>query len=911
MDSHVGEVLLDILVVLVAAKLAAEVAERINVPAVVAEILAGVVIGPSVLGLVDINETLAVLGELGVILLLLQVGMEMDPTEFGAVGRSALSVAVLGVVVPMVGGYGVVLALGESSNTALFLGASLAATSVGITARVFADLRALATTEARTVLGAAVADDVLGLVVLTIVVRIVTGGSVSVWSVTGIVALAIGFLVVATVLGSLLAPRFFHFLQGRARSAGTMVALALAFTLAFAELAEFAKLAPIVGAFVAGLALARSSAKERITRELAPVGHLFIPVFFLSIGISAEVSRFGDLSVLRLAAALLVVAVAGKLVTGFASGDGDGLLVGLGMIPRGEVGLIFAAIGLASGVLTDDLYASLLVVVLASTLMTPPLLRWRITRVRANHRRNAVASPEPPGGWLITRDGVLELAAEPPDELALQVGLEAARALADAEPGPGLLQWLSRVDDESLRWDDGATERLLAVLRHGSARSWRFLDLTGLLERSLPELGDAVARRRSDPSVLDPNQLLYWAISERMRDLGSWDPRFRAEEERLSRPEWLALAALILDVTGDDPPVELAHRLATRMELGVEAEEELALLVGETNLMQAAANRLDGLDEDRVLPMAIHLDRPERARALYLLTLAMGEVEAPVRERLDELLDRVLAVLEQPELTGLAVRELVDRRRAEAEAVAGSDRTLRDRIRHAPRGYLLTEDSQAVARQAALLEPLPRRDTARARVHPIGPGEWRVEVGLRDRRGLLAIVSGVLATLGLDVTDAVVATWPDGAALERFVVRPALEHSGATPDADVLSAAIVVALDGPVGAPPMPDAVVTFDDDASPWYTICEVRAPDRPGILHSITVGLAHAGTSVHSARLASSGTEVADRFELTDERAAKLEDGAKSAVIDAILRGVAPERLARRRRMPWSRSASPTRGA
>ena len=302
----VTDVLLDILIVLVAAKVAAEIAERINVPAVVAEIVAGAIIGPSVLSLVGGDETLKVLGELGVILLLLGVGMEMDLEELGAVGRASMSVAMVGVAVPMVGGYFVATALGHDSNQSLFIGAALAATSVGITARVFSDLRALATVEARTVLGAAVADDVLGLVILTVVVRLVSEGSVSIVDVAVIVAIAVGFLVVTAVLGSKFAPGFFQFVDRHAQSAGTVVALALAFTLAFAELADMAKLAPIVGAFVAGLALSRSSAKDRIERELAPVGHLFIPVFFLGIGIDAQVEKFVNPEVLGIAAGLLV-----------------------------------------------------------------------------------------------------------------------------------------------------------------------------------------------------------------------------------------------------------------------------------------------------------------------------------------------------------------------------------------------------------------------------------------------------------------------------------------------------------------------------------------------------------------------------------------------------------------------------
>ncbi len=395
------EVLRDVLIILIAAKLAAEIAERIKIPAVVGEIIAGVLIGPSLLGLVGASSALDVLAELGVILLLLQVGMEMDIKDLAAVGRASVSVAVLGVVLPLAGGYAAGLALGYDSNTSLFLGAALSATSVGITARVFSDLGALATVEARTVLGAAVADDVLGLVLLTIVVRVVGDGSVSVGTVLSTVLLAVGFLVVTTVLGGRLGVWLFRIIQRYSRAAGTLVALALAFALAFAELADTAKLAPIVGAFVAGLALSRTESRERIARELTPVGHLFVPVFFLQIGIAAQVDRFVDPTVLGVAGALFVVAVVGKLLSAAAvlSAPGDKLLVGIGMIPRGEVGLIFATIGLSNGVLGGDLYAALLLVVLATTLMSPSLLRFRLRALRGAQRLES-EDAMPASGWL-------------------------------------------------------------------------------------------------------------------------------------------------------------------------------------------------------------------------------------------------------------------------------------------------------------------------------------------------------------------------------------------------------------------------------------------------------------------------------------------------------------------------------
>ncbi|MEO7837460.1 MAG: cation:proton antiporter, partial [Acidimicrobiales bacterium] len=208
-----NSILLDILVVLVAAKLAAELAERVGLPAVVGEILAGLAIGPSMLGLVAPSEVLRTLGELGVILLLLQVGLEMDLADLGAVGKASMLVAVVGVALPFVAGFGVMTAFGESGNTAVFVGAALTATSVGITARVFGDLGVLASVEARTVLGAAVADDVLGLIILTVVVRIVSQGSVSVAGVAGVAGLAVAFLVVTAGVGARLSPWLFGLVQ--------------------------------------------------------------------------------------------------------------------------------------------------------------------------------------------------------------------------------------------------------------------------------------------------------------------------------------------------------------------------------------------------------------------------------------------------------------------------------------------------------------------------------------------------------------------------------------------------------------------------------------------------------------------------------------------------------------------------
>ena len=883
---NVGEVLVHILVVLVAAKVAAEVAERIGLPAVVGEILAGVVVGPSVFGLVGADEVLRTLGELGVILLLLQVGLELDLADLGAVGRGSLLVAVTGVVLPFATGFAVMELFGESLNTAIFVGAALTATSVGITARVFGDLRALTSAEARTVLGAAVADDVLGLVILTVVVRIVSEGSVSAASVVGLVGLAVGFLLVTAGVGVRLAPWLFGLVQRSSRSPGTLVAIALAFTLGVAELAHAARLAPIVGAFVAGLALARSDQAERIRRELTPVGHLFVPVFFLQIGIDADIATFTEPRVLGLAACLLAVGIVGKVAAGWAAPGscGDRLLIGIGMIPRGEVGLIFAGLGLREGVLGEDLYGALLLVVLVTTLLTPPVLGVRLRKVQARRGAALASRPEPSGGWLRVADGVVDLRATPPPHLALHLGLHAALHAADARPGPALLDWLGSLGDVQLRWDRAATDRFFAVLRDGNGRSWRFLEATGLLARSLPELADALDRRRGDAFELDPGSMLRWSLVEQVHEVAAGHPL-------VSHPERLLLAALILEIAADDNPVAVARRLIKRLDLGAAAEQEVALLVGESGLLRAAALRPDGLDEERVVQIATHLETRERAAALYVLSVALGPLEPWELGRLDALHDLVQELLGRPDLVGREARNLAEQRRVAAVRLAGTPQAA-DRLAHASRAYLLSQDAAALARQARLLEPLPRRGQARVLVAPEGDCLWRVEVACRDRQGLLAVITGVLAATGLDVVDAIATTWPDGGAVESFLVRATEE-----PDQAFLHGLVERALRGAISSSPVPDAKVTFDDEASPWYTLCEVEAPDERGLLHALATAFAASGADVHSARISTVEGRAVDRFELTDGRGRKLDQRAEDAILAAVATGVRPRRGRRSR--------------
>jgi len=895
---NLTRVLLDILIVLLVAKLAAEVAERVKLPAVVGEIVAGILIGPSALGLVRGGDVLRVLGEIGVILLLLDVGLEMDLADLAAVGRASVTVAVVGVAVPFALGWIVASGFGMSSNEAMFVGAALTATSVGITARVFGDLRALATVEARTVLGAAVADDVIGLVILTVVVRLAAEGHVSPLAVGSIVAVAVGFLVVTSACGVRFAPRLFSLVARVSRSSGTLVAVALAFTLAVAELASAAQLAPIVGAFVAGVSLARSDVAGRIRRELTPVGHLFIPVFFLQIGIDADLGQFAHASVLGLAAALLAVAVAGKLASaaGLLGAPGDRLLVGVGMIPRGEVGLIFATLGLREHIFGQDVYAAVLLVVLASTLLTPPLLRWRLLRLRARPASLGPAVAKPEGGWLQVvagpGGGTVELAAEPPLALALPIALEGAVLGGKHRPGPRLLEWLSRLPEAPLRWDKVARDRLFQLLDAGGPRSWRFLALTGVLERALPELGEALARRQADPFELDPTGALRWPTLSRLQELKS-----RVGTWPLEHAERLLLAAVILDATdGGEAAVPVARRIVQRLELGAAVEQAVAGLVADVHLLPAAARRLDSLGEESVLQLAVHLRSPEQARALAFLADADDSLSPLDRDRIRQLHDLLQAALAHPEVTGRNAANAVEQRRAEAARLT-TDPAVRERIAAAPRAYVLATAPAAIGRHAAMCEPPPGRDEIRVRVEPLPRDRRRIDVVARDRVGLLAVETAVIAQDDADILEATIATWGDGCALASFEVTAAADSP---PVPDALGQGLRAALKHPPTSPPVPDAVVSFDDQASPWHTLCRVEAPDRPGLLHALTAAFAAAAVSVHSARVSSVGRRAVDAFELTDRHGHKLTPELEEEVKRNLAQGVAP---APRRLLPWNR--------
>jgi len=374
-----SELLLGLVLVWLAAKLAGEGMERIGQTAVLGELLAGVIIGPGVLGLVHESAALHVLAELGVLILLFEVGLESDVHDLLRAGLQATLVALVGVAAPFTVGYGVMHWLGYPALVAVFVGATFTATSVGITARVLADLGRLQDAAAKVVLGAAVVDDILGLIILAVVTGVAQTGGVSLGSVVTLSTKAMIFLVLAILVGIRLAPTSIGWIGGL-KARGTLIVYSVIFAVALAAVADLIGLATIIGAFAAGLVLATTERRAHIEERIKPVADLLVPVFFVTVGMKvhpAMLNPFAENAQLGIAVLLTVVAVASKLVAGLVVYQ-PGVRrwpVGVGMVPRGEVGLIFAGAGLAAGVIAEDLYSALVVVVMLTTFVAPPWLK--------------------------------------------------------------------------------------------------------------------------------------------------------------------------------------------------------------------------------------------------------------------------------------------------------------------------------------------------------------------------------------------------------------------------------------------------------------------------------------------------------------------------------------------------------
>ncbi len=376
--STVQDALVDLFVVLLAAKLGDELFKRLGLPTLIGEILAGVVVGTSVLDLVEPTEILAVFSELGAVFLLFWVGLETRIGDLRQVGRAAALVGMLGVLLPFAGGAGIGLSAGETTAVVVFTGAALVATSVGITSAVLSDLGLVPTPAGRTILGAAVVDDILAMLILGVAVGLSGDAGADYTSLALSAVLAVAFVAFFALGGTRVMQRAPGILKAPRFSESPLLPAVL-LCLALAAIAAQIGLAAIIGAFLAGMMVAETKEQHPIEEEVAPLYAFFAPYFFVFIGLQLDLGAYGSLGTFGLLAATTAVAIvtkfAGAWLGARSLGSREATIVGVGMVPRGEVGIVIAGIGLAEGAVSEEFFAVIVGMSILTTLLAPPVLR--------------------------------------------------------------------------------------------------------------------------------------------------------------------------------------------------------------------------------------------------------------------------------------------------------------------------------------------------------------------------------------------------------------------------------------------------------------------------------------------------------------------------------------------------------
>ena len=374
---HGNDILLSLFIIFVAAQIGAEIAQRLKLPGVVGEIAAGCVVGPSALGWIHPSEALDVLAEIGVVLLLFSVGLETRIDDMKRVGRSAFFVGVLGVVIPFVLGSMWAHWSGFAWDKSLFVAAAFVATSAGITARVLQELGVLQREESRVILGAAVIDDILAMLLLGVVTALQAGEGIQLGGLAIVLLEAVGFVMIIALVGTRVARRSARWLEAPINPLSPLtIVLALCIGLAFAS-TQFG-LAAIIGAFLAGMIASETPQRETLEHQTQPLLALMTPFFFVLTGTKVELAQLASWDALIALAIITVIAIVSKLAGGFlgalALGKRSALIVGVGMIPRGEVGVVIASLGLAAGVFSPRTYALIVAMSLLTSIITPPVL---------------------------------------------------------------------------------------------------------------------------------------------------------------------------------------------------------------------------------------------------------------------------------------------------------------------------------------------------------------------------------------------------------------------------------------------------------------------------------------------------------------------------------------------------------
>ncbi len=374
---HATQVLLDLFLIFASAKLLGELFERFRQPAVVGEILAGLLLGPYVLWIVPHSPIYEGIAEIGVIFLLFTVGLETKPSDILSVGGVASTVGILGIVLPFALGFGLIFYLGHPTLEALFIGTALVATSVGITARVLGDMGLIQEIESRIILGAAVIDDIIGMILLAVVSGL--GEGALSWVRIAIVAVqAVTFTLFLAFIGSPVIERYARLIE-RLKTPHAPLVGAILICLGLSALSSAIGMAAIIGAFMAGMVLAEFSEKYRLVEGAETICAFVVPFFFFVMGSHINVALMGSGEILGLALMITVLAVVGKLLGcglgAWSLGRRGALIVGVGMVPRGEVGIIVAMLGLKLHAIPESMYALVIFMSVVTTLAVPPILR--------------------------------------------------------------------------------------------------------------------------------------------------------------------------------------------------------------------------------------------------------------------------------------------------------------------------------------------------------------------------------------------------------------------------------------------------------------------------------------------------------------------------------------------------------
>jgi Kef-type K+ transport system membrane component KefB len=381
--SHGTQVLLGLFVIFVGAQIGAEIAQRLRLPGVVGEIAAGCILGPSVMGWVQIAEPFESLAEIGAVFLLFSVGLETRIEDLKKVGRVSTLVGVSGVIFPFLLGAAWAKFSGFSTPKAAFVAAAFVATSAGITARVLQDMGVLHRTESRVILGAAVIDDILAMLLLGVVTGLQGGGGIKLLSLMLVLLQAIGFVALIALVGTRVMGRSSPLLEAPVNPLSPLT-ISLAVCLGLAVAASYLRLAAIIGAFLAGMAAAETQQRHTLEKQMQSISALIVPFFFVLTGAKVNVGVLGSVSVLGTVLVVTVLAVAGKLLgcggAALSLGKKSALIIGTGMVPRGEVGIIVASLGRQAGVFTETTFAIIIAMALLTSVIAPPALGALLAR---------------------------------------------------------------------------------------------------------------------------------------------------------------------------------------------------------------------------------------------------------------------------------------------------------------------------------------------------------------------------------------------------------------------------------------------------------------------------------------------------------------------------------------------------